>query len=114
MATRPKASPSSDVPILSFKRAQDWATWLDKHHATSPGVWLQLAKKASGASSVTYAEALEVALCYGWIDGQKKGHDEASWLQKFTPRGARSIWSKIHREKAQALIASGRMQPAGR
>ena len=113
MASRTSRSASADMPILSFKHAQDWATWLDKYHSTSPGVWLKLAKKASGATSVTYAEAVDVALCYGWIDGQAKSHDQASWIQKFTPRGARSIWSKINREKAQALIASGRMKPAG-
>ncbi|HKQ78927.1 MAG TPA: YdeI/OmpD-associated family protein [Blastocatellia bacterium] len=103
----------TDLPVLPFERPKDWAVWLDKNHATSSGVWLKLAKKASGIKSVTYDEALEVALCYGWIDGQKRSHDETSWLQKFTPRGPRSIWSKINTEKAQALIESGRMKPAG-
>ncbi len=87
--------------------------WLSKNHAKSPGVWLQIAKKDGAVKSVSYAEALEVALCYGWIDGQKKGFDASTWLQKFSPRGPRSIWSKINREKAEALIKSGRMQPAG-
>ena len=81
--------------------------------ATSRGVWLRLAKKASGTPSVTYAEAIGVALAWGWIDGQKRPGDETSWLQKFSPRGARSIWSKINRDKALALIASGAMQPPG-
>ena len=72
-----------------------------------------IAKKGSGLTSVSYAEALEAALCHGWIDGQKQAHDSDAWLQKFTPRGARSIWSKINREKAEQLIASGRMMPAG-
>jgi uncharacterized protein YdeI (YjbR/CyaY-like superfamily) len=108
----PRNTPN-DVPILSFERQKDWAVWLAKNHATSSGVWLKLAKKASGIQSVTYDEALEVALCYGWIDGQKRSHDETSWLQKFTPRGPKSIWSKINTEKAQRLIESGRMKPAG-
>jgi uncharacterized protein YdeI (YjbR/CyaY-like superfamily) len=103
----------TDLPEMAFKRQKDWADWLDKHHASSPGVWLRLAKKASGIQSISYAEAVEVALCYGWIDGQAKGGDETSWLQKFTPRGAKSIWSKINREKAEALIGSGSMKPAG-
>ncbi len=103
----------TDLPALSFERQKDWAAWLAKNHATSSGLWLKLAKKASGIRSVTYDEALEVALCYGWIDGQRKSHDETSWLQKFTPRGPRSIWSKINTEKAQRLIERGRMKPAG-
>src|SRR4051812_17068178 len=98
---------------MQFQDQDAWAAWLELHHADSPGIWLRHAKKASGLASVTYDEALEVALCYGWIDGQKKGYDESSWLQKFTPRGAKSIWSKINREKATALIESGKMQPAG-
>lgn len=111
--TKTSRSHNADLPILPFERQKDWAVWLDKNHATSSGVWLKLAKKASGVKSVTYDEALEVALCYGWIDGQKKSHDETSWLQKFTPRGPRSIWSKINTEKALRLIDSGRMRPAG-
>ena len=102
-----------EIPVMLFKSQKDWTTWLAKNHARSAGVWLQIAKQDGGVKSVSYAEALEVALCYGWIDGQKKGFDEATWLQKFTPRGPRSIWSKINREKAEALIADGRMQPAG-
>ena len=104
---------STDLPTLPFERQNDWAAWLEKNHATSSGVWLKLAKKASGLQSVTYDEALEVALRYGWIDGQKKSHDETSWLQKFTPRGPKSVWSKINTEKAQRLIESGKMRPAG-
>jgi len=110
---RSSRNTNTDLPMLSFGRQKDWAVWLDKNHATSSGVWLKLAKKASGIKSVTYDEALEVALCYGWIDGQRKSHDETSWLQKFTPRGPRSIWSKINTEKAQRLIESGKMKPAG-
>jgi uncharacterized protein YdeI (YjbR/CyaY-like superfamily) len=103
----------NDLPVVQFEDPQAWATWLDANHATSSGVWLRLAKKASGIASVTYDEALEVALCYGWIDGQKKSYDEASWLQKFTPRGAKSIWSKVNREKAEQLITRGAMKAAG-
>lgn len=101
------------LPVLRFPDPKAWSAWLEEHHAASSGIWLRIAKKGSGVASVTYAEALEVALLYGWIDGQKKSFDEASWVQKFTPRGARSIWSKINREKAEAFIASGRMKPAG-
>jgi uncharacterized protein YdeI (YjbR/CyaY-like superfamily) len=99
--------------VVLFEQQNDWATWLDKNYATSSGLWLRLAKKAADIKSVSYAEALDVALCYGWIDGQKKSYDEQSWLQKFTPRGKKSIWSKINREKAQELIERGQMQLAG-
>lgn len=103
----------NDLPVMLFEDQKDWAVWLDQNHAASSGLWLRLAKKDSGLKSVTYAEAIEVALCYGWIDGQAKSYDASSWLQKFTPRGAKSIWSKINREKAQKLIESGQMKPAG-
>ncbi len=99
--------------MMPFQDQQAWAGWLHANHATSPGLWIQLARKASGRRSVSYAEAVEVALCYGWIDGQSKSYDEKSWLQKFTPRGRRSIWSKINRERAETLINQGRMQPSG-
>jgi len=102
-----------DFPIILFENPQAWADWLEAQHATVGGVWLKLAKKDTGIPSITYAEALEMALCYGWIDGQKKGLDERFWLQKFTPRRAKSIWSKINREKAEALIANGAMKPSG-
>lgn len=105
--------PVSDLPVLLFRDHEAWFTWLEKHHADSPGVWLRLAKKASGVESVTYAEALEAALCHGWIDGHKKAADEKTWLQKFTKRGKRSIWSKLNREKAIALIQTGRMKAGG-
>ena len=109
----PAHRPSEQAPILSFRTPKTWLGWLEKNHQSSTGVWLKISKKTSPVKSVSYAEALEAALCYGWIDAQKKGYDEVSWLQKFTPRGARSIWSRINREKVQALIDSGRMQPAG-
>ena len=110
---KPARNSAPDLPVLLFQRPKDWAAWLNKHHATSSGLWLRLAKKASGIKSVTYDEALEVALCYGWIDGQKKSYDETSWLQKFTPRVAKSIWSKINCAKAERLIESGQMKAAG-
>jgi len=104
---------SGDLPTLLFQNQRAWETWLGKNYTSSPGVWLRIARKASSVKSVSYAEALEVALCYGWIDGQKKGESENAWLQKFTPRAKKSIWSKINREKALALIESGKMKTAG-
>ena len=105
--------PKSELPKIAFASQKDWEKWLKTNHLASPGIWLQLAKKTSGTPSVTYAEAIEIALCYGWIDGQKQSHSAEAWLQKFTPRGRKSIWSKINREKALALIESGKMKPAG-
>jgi uncharacterized protein YdeI (YjbR/CyaY-like superfamily) len=96
-----------------FKSREAWAAWLERNHNQSTGLWLQIAKKGSGSRSVTYGEAVEIALCYGWIDGQKKPYDDEIWLQRFVPRSRRSIWSKINREKAEALIASGEIKPAG-
>ena len=104
---------SNELPMKLFKSQKAWTTWLDKNHTRSAGVWLQIAKKTGQLKTVTYAEAVEVALCYGWIDGQGKGLDESAWLQKFTPRGPRSIWSKINRAKAEELIKNGQMKPAG-
>src|SRR5512139_3920365 len=104
---------STELLILPFESKKKWADWLAKQHDKSTGMWLKLGKKGTGNPSVTYEEALDVALCYGWIDGQKKGFDEAYWLQKFTRRGLKSIWSKINTEKAEKLIASGEMKPAG-
>ncbi|HLZ40905.1 MAG TPA: YdeI/OmpD-associated family protein [Candidatus Sulfotelmatobacter sp.] len=100
-------------PVKLFATPADWEAWLQKNHRTAPALWLRLAKKGSRLRSLTYAETLEVALCYGWIDGQKCGESEQSWLQRFLPRSAKSIWSKINREKVLALIASKRMMPAG-
>ena len=105
--------PSLDTPILPFETLQAWADWLEMQPATTPGVWLKLAKTESKILSITYAEALDVALCYGWIDSQKKGFDAQFWLQKFTPRRAGSIWSKVNCEKAEALIAAEMMKPSG-
>jgi len=104
---------AAKLPTLPFESKKKWSDWLAKQHDKTPGVWLKIGKKEAGISSVTYEEALDVALCYGWIDGQKKGFDEKYWLQKFTPRGPKSIWSKINTEKAERLIVSGEMKPAG-
>jgi uncharacterized protein YdeI (YjbR/CyaY-like superfamily) len=101
------------LAILPFASRSKWAVWLAGEHDKSAGVWLKLAKKETGIPSVSYEEALEVALCYGWIDGQKKGFDDQYWLQKFTPRSPKSIWSKINTEKAERLSATGQMKPAG-
>ncbi len=104
---------STDYQVKLFKRIRDAESWFSKHHASANGVWMQLARKDSGHTSITYAEGLDVALCYGWIDGQKKSRDDGYWLQKFTPRRARSMWSKVNRDKVARLIEEGRMQPAG-
>jgi uncharacterized protein YdeI (YjbR/CyaY-like superfamily) len=101
-----------DEPI-SFKTRQAWSAWLERNHQTSPGVWVRLAKKASAVESIAYPEAVEVALCYGWIDGAKKGAGDQTWLQRFVPRTATSLWSRINREKALALVEAGHMKPAG-
>jgi len=98
---------------IMFPDGAAFERWMKEHHASSPGLWLNFAKKNSALESVYYPEALEIALCYGWIDGQARSLDELSYLQKFTPRRARSIWSKINRVKVEKLIEAGRMQPAG-
>lgn len=105
--------PRDDLPVLAFGSLRSWEDWLAEHHQTSPGVWLKIAKKGAATPTVGYAEAIEAALCYGWIDGQKGRLDEEHWRQRFTPRKPRSRWSKINREKAERLIAEGRMAPAG-
>lgn len=98
---------------LPFEDRAAWHAWLEQHGAEAGEVWLKLAKKASGIPSVTYAEAVEVALCHGWIDGLAKGLDEDWHLQRFTPRRARSNWSKLNRARAEALLERGEMRPAG-
>ena len=103
-----------EQPIIAFATAAEFRRWLGRHHADHPGVWLRIAKKGSGIPSVTYAEALDEALCLGWIDGQKKAGDEKTYLQKFTRRGRRSVWSKINVCHAERLEEAGRMKPAGR
>lgn len=102
-----------ELEILPFTSRACWEDWLAENHASSSGLWVKFAKKGSDIETVTYAEALEEALCYGWIDGQTKSFDERYWLQRFTPRRPRSKWSQVNREKVAALIAAGRMKPAG-
>jgi uncharacterized protein YdeI (YjbR/CyaY-like superfamily) len=104
---------ADDLPILLFASSLDLEAWLEEHHASSAGLWLKIAKKGSGVESLSYAEALELALCFGWIDSQKRGFDEKYFLQRFTPRRPRGRWSRINREKAEELIASSRMRSTG-
>jgi uncharacterized protein YdeI (YjbR/CyaY-like superfamily) len=101
------------LPIIEFKTAGTFETWLIKNHDNSNGLWLKIFKKDSRKKTISYAEALDVALCYGWIDGQKQAHDEQAWLQKFCPRSTKSIWSKINIGHVERLINEGRMRPAG-
>ena len=100
-------------PIIAFVTAAEFRQWLARHHSDHPGIWLKIAKKASGLPTVTYAEALDEALCFGWIDGQKKTFDEMAFLQKFTQRGRRSVWSRINTGHVARLEKAGRMKPAG-
>jgi uncharacterized protein YdeI (YjbR/CyaY-like superfamily) len=109
---QPRAAAAS-IPVRAFKDSAAWELWLEKNQTATDGLWMRIAKKASGTKSVTYPEAVEIALCYGWIDGQGRPHSETAWLQRFMPRRPKSIWSKINREKALGLIGTGRMKPAG-
>ena len=102
-----------DLPVKLFTDQKTFEAWLAAHGATSAGLWLRLAKKAATLEALSYQEALESALCYGWIDGQRKVFDEQTWIQRFTPRGPKSSWSKINRTKAEELIERGRMRPPG-
>lgn len=111
-AVRTKKKPK-EIEVLSPKSEKAWEAWLKANHADSNGVWLCLQKKGSSEKSPTYSEALDVALCYGWIDGQKNSYNENSWIQKFTPRRPRSSWSKKNTEHAERLIKAGRMKPEG-
>jgi uncharacterized protein YdeI (YjbR/CyaY-like superfamily) len=101
------------LPVAAFPSRDTWAAWLGEHHADSSGLWLKIAKTNSGLATVSYAEALDVALRYGWIDGQKGSYDDDWWLQRFSPRKPRSKWSKVNRAKAEELIERGEMHPAG-
>lgn len=105
--------PRDQLPALAFGSARDWEDWLAAHHLTSPGLWLKLAKKGAGITTVSYAEAVQTALCFGWIDGMKDSLDADYWLQRFTRRRPRSRWSRVNRDSAEQLIAAGRMRPAG-
>lgn len=109
----PPGTTFKELPVLSFATPNAWSKWLAAHHASSRGVWLKIAKTGASATSISYAQAIEVALAWGWIDGQKGKLDAAWWLQRFTPRTANSPWSKINCAKAEGLIAGGAMQPPG-
>lgn len=100
-------------PTFTFTNQEAWEAWLEVNGEAVPGIWLRMAKRSAEQSTVSYAQALETALCFGWIDGQKQAESEHYWLQRFTPRTAKSIWSKINKAKAEALISAGRMRPAG-
>lgn len=102
-----------DLPTLTFDTQANFRSWLNKNHSKEPGLWVKYAKKASGIKTIAYQEAVEEALCYGWIDGKVRTVDENYYVQRFTPRRKRSNWSRINRDKAEKLIASGRMKPAG-
>jgi uncharacterized protein YdeI (YjbR/CyaY-like superfamily) len=104
---------SAPGAIRGFKTRKDFSAWLEKNHKISPAIWVRIAKKGSRIKSITYAEGVDVALCYGWIDAQKLPENETAWLQRFMPRRPRSIWSRINREKALGLIANGQMNQAG-
>src|SRR3954467_5075693 len=101
------------METITFASAAEWEAWLEDNHAARDGVWMKIAKKGTGIESVRYPEVLETALCFGWIDGRRRALDDAHFLQYFTPRRARSRWSKINRDTAERLIAEGRMRPAG-
>jgi Uncharacterized protein conserved in bacteria len=113
MKTKKAKTGSTPTSKRGFKTQKEFATWLEKNHVTSPGLLVRIARKGAGVKSITYLEAVETALCYGWIDGLKLPESETAWLQRFTPRRTRSIWSKINRDKVAALIASGQMNEAG-
>lgn len=111
---RPAPAAAATPDPLHFDSAADWEAWLEQWHARSEGLWMRIAKKGAERPSVSHAQALEVALCFGWIDALKRNDGPHHWLQRFTPRSARSLWSKINRDKALALESAGRMRPAGR
>ncbi|MCJ9430166.1 YdeI/OmpD-associated family protein [Kordiimonas marina] len=104
---------TDNYPTETFKTAAAWRQWLTKHHAASAGIWVRIFKKHTNTETVSYAEALDEALCFGWIDGQKAKYDDESWLQKFTPRRPKSVWSKRNREHVERLVKEHRMTPAG-
>ena len=102
-----------ELPIMAFESQEAWEQWLETNHGESQGLWVKIAKKDTGIPTVTYAEAVTLALCFGWIDGQRRGFDDQYFLQKFTPRRPKSVWSKINRDKVLELIAQGKMREAG-
>jgi uncharacterized protein YdeI (YjbR/CyaY-like superfamily) len=112
--TATTSSSAAAAPAIQlFENAAAWETWLEANHTETTGLWLKISKKGSGIASVTYDEALDVALCFGWIDGQKKSHDEHHFIQRFTPRRKNSLWSKRNVDKVAVLVAAGRMRQAG-
>jgi uncharacterized protein YdeI (YjbR/CyaY-like superfamily) len=112
MAT-PTPNTGNELEVVTFASSEDWRNWLAKNHATSNGVWLRFFKKDSGKKIFSYADALEEALCHGWIDGQANKYDDKSYIQKFTPRRSKSIWSKRNTEIAERLIQEGKMKKSG-
>jgi uncharacterized protein YdeI (YjbR/CyaY-like superfamily) len=102
-----------ELPTIPFVSSDAWTAWLEEHHTASDGLWLKIAKKGSGLETVTYDQAVEIALCYGWIDGQVRSFDEDYYLQRFTPRRSRSKWSKVNRKKVTELMNRGEMKAAG-
>jgi uncharacterized protein YdeI (YjbR/CyaY-like superfamily) len=113
MATKPSATPLAELTIVECPDDAHWERWLQKHHATASDAWVKIAKKGSGVTTVHYPEVLDTAICFGWIDAVRRPLDDTYFLQRFTPRGPRSKWSQVNRDKAQALTAAGRMRPAG-
>jgi uncharacterized protein YdeI (YjbR/CyaY-like superfamily) len=109
----PSDEPSEDEPQLSFASAAEWESWLERNHAARSGVWVVIAKRGSGIESVRYPEVLDSAICFGWIDARRRALDETRFLQRFTPRRARSRWSRVNREKAEVLTTASRMRPVG-
>jgi uncharacterized protein YdeI (YjbR/CyaY-like superfamily) len=113
MASLSRVGADDGLPKILFASADEWEKWLEDNHVSSEGVWIKMAKKGTGIESVRHPEALESALCFGWIDGRREALDERYFLQRFTPRRPRSNWSRINREKVERLIADGRVRPAG-
>src|SRR6202012_556699 len=113
MATKPTAIPLDDLNIVEAPDAAHWERWLEDHHASAGDAWVKIAKKGSGVTTVHYPEVLDTAICFGWIDAVRRPLDDTYFLQRFTPRGPRSRWSQVNRDKALALTAAGRMRPAG-
>jgi uncharacterized protein YdeI (YjbR/CyaY-like superfamily) len=113
MAARPTAIPLADLNVVECPDEAHWERWLEDHHATEPDAWVKIAKKGSGVTTVHYPEVLDTAICFGWIDAVRRPLDDTYFLQRFTPRGPRSKWSQVNRDKALGLTESGRMRPAG-
>jgi uncharacterized protein YdeI (YjbR/CyaY-like superfamily) len=107
------AGGNGSITTVEFESAAHWEQWLEAHHDSPEGVWLTLAKTGHGPGGLTHPEALDVALCFGWIDGQRRSRDERSWQVRFTPRRARSVWSQVNRRRATELAEAGRMRPTG-